>query len=154
MTVLDQPNIIARDFDATVEFYRRLGMELKEAPGSHGIRHAEAQLENGTRLEIDNGNLARIYNAAWRKPQGSSRAHEPDRRVAQAMAARRSARIGLIFDAHGLEALRAIAPVSAVRGNNDRGAWARGPHVSGRSHRPKIEERAGSSIRARIEELP
>jgi catechol 2,3-dioxygenase-like lactoylglutathione lyase family enzyme len=74
MTVLDQLNIIARDFDATVEFYRRLGMELKEAPGSHGIRHAEAQLENGTRLEIDNGNLARIYNAAWRKPQGSSRA--------------------------------------------------------------------------------
>ena len=108
-------------------------------------------------------------------------------------------RIGLISDTHGLlrpealkflrgaehiihagdigdpailEALRAIAPVTAVRGNNDRGAWARAladretfavgevricvVHdlndariarcrvlVSGHSHKPKIEERGG-----------
>jgi hypothetical protein len=109
-------------------------------------------------------------------------------------------RIGLISDTHGLlrpealrflrgsdriihggdigdpailEALRAIAPVTAVRGNNDRDAWARalrdvevlkvervsvcvvhdvkvlrdaGEHrvvVSGHSHKPKIEERDG-----------
>jgi putative phosphoesterase len=31
---------------------------------------------------------------------------------------------GDICDASVLEALRAIAPVTAVRGNNDRGAWA------------------------------
>lgn len=108
-------------------------------------------------------------------------------------------RIGLISDTHGLlrpealkflrgsdhiihagdigdgvilEALRAIAPVTAVRGNNDRGGWAQQlglvetltvdkvaigvvhelkdlPRiacrvvVSGHSHRPKIEERDG-----------
>ena len=109
-------------------------------------------------------------------------------------------RIGLISDTHGLlrpeavrflrgsdriihggdigdpailEALRAIAPVTAVRGNNDRDAWARalrdlevlkiervsvcvvhdvkelrdaGGHrvvVSGHSHKPKIEQRDG-----------
>jgi putative phosphoesterase len=108
-------------------------------------------------------------------------------------------RIGLISDTHGLlrpealaylrgsdriihggdigdpailEALRAIAPVVAVRGNNDRGAWARRLRdaaslkidavrvcvvhdlheftgekcrvvISGHSHRPKIEERDG-----------
>lgn len=154
------------------------------------------------------------------------------------MASGRTARVGLISDTHGLlrpealaylrgsdriihggdigdrtilEALRAIAPVTAVRGNNDRDAWARGLHhmefleigglricvvhdlkeleaatkcrvvVSGHSHKPKIEERdgvlyvnpgsagprrftlpvaagelriAGSSVRARIKELP
>ena len=72
-----------------------------------------------------------------------------------------------------LEALRALAPVTAVRGNNDRGGWARAvPHtanlqvdelaihvlhdvkelrlprgvrvvVSGHSHKPRIEERDG-----------
>ncbi|HEX7054504.1 MAG TPA: metallophosphoesterase family protein [Burkholderiales bacterium] len=108
-------------------------------------------------------------------------------------------RIGLISDTHGLlrpealaylrgsdriihagdigdpailEALRAIAPLTAVRGNNDRGAWARHLRdaerlmaggvricvvhdvkafggeacrvvVAGHSHQPRIEERDG-----------
>ena len=109
-------------------------------------------------------------------------------------------RVGLISDTHGLlrpealrflrgsdlivhggdvgdpailDALRAIAPVTAVRGNNDRDAWARALRevevlkvervsicvvhdlkalreadahrvvVSGHSHKPKIEERDG-----------
>ena len=79
---------------------------------------------------------------------------------------------GDIGDAAILEALSAIAPLTAVRGNNDRDAWARGlkdvEHVelggvrvcvvhdlkefageacrvvvSGHSHKPKIEERDG-----------
>lgn len=110
-----------------------------------------------------------------------------------------STRVGLISDTHGLlrpealeflrgsahiihggdigdpailEALRAIAPVTAVRGNNDQDAWAKGLRdvalvqigevricvvhdvrafrakdcrvvVSGHSHKPKIEERDG-----------
>jgi putative phosphoesterase len=79
---------------------------------------------------------------------------------------------GDIGDAAILEALRAIAPLTAVRGNKDRDAWARGLKdverhelggvricvvhdvkelageacrvvVSGHSHKPKIEERDG-----------
>lgn len=79
---------------------------------------------------------------------------------------------GDIGDPAILEALRALAPVTAVRGNNDQDAWARGLReaelvrigevricvvhdvkafgaggcrvvVSGHSHRPKIEERDG-----------
>lgn len=113
--------------------------------------------------------------------------------------ARHGLRIGLISDTHGLlrpqafaylrgsdhiihagdigdpailEALRTIAPVTAVRGNNDRGSWAKALRerevlelgntricvvhdvhdfggeacrvvVSGHSHRPKIEEKGG-----------
>jgi hypothetical protein len=110
------------------------------------------------------------------------------------------ARVGLISDTHGLlrpealaylrgadhivhagdigtpeilEALRALAPVTAVRGNNDRGRWARAVPssanfqiddvaihvlhdveqlrlhpgvrvvVSGHSHKPRVEERDG-----------
>ena len=113
--------------------------------------------------------------------------------------ASRARRIGLISDTHGLlrpealeylagsdhivhggdigdpailEALRAIAPVTAVRGNNDRGAWAKHLRdtealrigavricvvhdvhdfaggechvvVSGHSHKPQVERRDG-----------
>src|SRR6185503_7380966 len=37
---------------------------------------------------------------------------------------------GDVCDAGVLDALRAIAPVTAVRGNNDRGAWAAGVRES------------------------
>jgi putative phosphoesterase len=80
---------------------------------------------------------------------------------------------GDICGAEVLEALAALAPLTAVRGNNDRGDWARRLHetetidlagvtihvvhdlkdlvlppaaqvvVSGHSHKPKLEERAG-----------
>lgn len=79
---------------------------------------------------------------------------------------------GDIGDPAILAALRALAPLTAVRGNNDRGAWARKLRlretlelgrlsicvvhelkdlkgaewrvvVSGHSHKPKIEERGG-----------
>jgi hypothetical protein len=41
--------------------------------------------------------------------------------------------VGVIADTHGLvrpEALAALAPVTAVRGNNDRGAWAERLHAT------------------------
>ena len=72
--VLNQLNLIARDFDATLAFYRRLGVEIPEHPSPGGIRHAETTLANGFVLEFDDLALARTYNAAWRRPGGSSRA--------------------------------------------------------------------------------
>lgn len=72
--VLDQLNIVARDFDATLAFYRRLGAAFGDAPESHGIRHADAKLPNGVNLEVDNEALARIYNSGWRRGESASRA--------------------------------------------------------------------------------
>lgn len=71
---LNQLNIVAGDFDATIEFYRRLGLDVAEVPRSpDGIRHAKTHLPNGFLLEFDNPVLARLYNAAWRRPEGSGR---------------------------------------------------------------------------------
>lgn len=71
---LNQLNIVAGDFDVMIEFYRRLGLNIAEAPRSpEGIRHAKTQLPNGFLLEFDNPVLARMYNAAWRRPEGSGR---------------------------------------------------------------------------------
>lgn len=72
--VLNQLNLVTRDFDATVAFYRRLGVPVPDAFASpDGIRHAEHAMQGGVTLEFDNSGLARIYNAAWRRPEGSSR---------------------------------------------------------------------------------
>jgi uncharacterized glyoxalase superfamily protein PhnB len=73
--VLNQLDIVSRDFDASMAFYRRLGVELADASGPDGeIRHAEVTLSNGFVLHIDNEHLAGVYNAAWRRTGGSSRA--------------------------------------------------------------------------------
>lgn len=73
--VLNQLNIVARDFAATLDFYRRLGVNVPDGFASpEGIRHAEVTLSNGFVLEFDNLALARVYNAAWRTPAGSGRA--------------------------------------------------------------------------------
>ena len=75
--VLNQLNIVAKDLDATIEFYRRLGVDVNlvgDAESSDGIRHGETTLLNGFVLEFDNHVLARMYNAAWRRNEGSSRA--------------------------------------------------------------------------------
>ena len=95
--ILNQLNIVARDFDATVAFYRRLGVDVPDGfAGDDGARHSEAKLANGFTLEFDNATLARVYNAAWRRPGGSSRAligfslptrEAVDRRYAELIAA-------------------------------------------------------------------
>jgi catechol 2,3-dioxygenase-like lactoylglutathione lyase family enzyme len=72
--ILNQLNLVARDFDETLAFYRRLGLEIPERPAPGGTRHAEVRLTNGFVLEFDNEPLARSYNAGWRRPGGSSRA--------------------------------------------------------------------------------
>ena len=72
--VLNQLNLVAHDFDATLAFYRRLGVEIEVHSSQGGIRHAETILGNGFVLELDDLALARTYNAAWRRQGGSSRA--------------------------------------------------------------------------------
>jgi uncharacterized glyoxalase superfamily protein PhnB len=72
---LDQVNLVCADFDATLCFYRELGLSVREAPPSpDGIRHATAQMPGGIQLDFDNRPLARLYNAAWRSgvPDGAA----------------------------------------------------------------------------------
>lgn len=94
--VLNQLNLVTRDFDATLAFYRKLGLDVPSDPGHDGIRHTGVTLPNGFTLDFDNEKLASIYNAAWRGPVGSSRAligfgvatrEEVDARYAELVAA-------------------------------------------------------------------
>lgn len=69
----NQLNIIAKDFDKTLEFYRRLGIDVPDGVNPpDGTRHTTMTLANGIVFELDNQVLAKIYNAGWRRPEGSS----------------------------------------------------------------------------------
>lgn len=75
---LNQLNLVCRDVDATLAFYRTLGLQIHEAPrGSDGIRHARAILPEGFLLEFDNETLARVYNAGWRQDAGDPYTRSP-----------------------------------------------------------------------------
>jgi uncharacterized glyoxalase superfamily protein PhnB len=66
-----QVNIVAKSFDATLEFYRLAGLEIPEPMAQPpGALHVTAKAEGGVVLEIDNEHLGRIYNAGVRSKTG------------------------------------------------------------------------------------
>jgi catechol 2,3-dioxygenase-like lactoylglutathione lyase family enzyme len=72
----DQVNLVVRDMDAALAFYRRLGVAIHDGgewpPGS-GARHVEADSPGGARFELDNRPMAAIWHAGWRSGSEGSR---------------------------------------------------------------------------------
>jgi catechol 2,3-dioxygenase-like lactoylglutathione lyase family enzyme len=70
-TVLNQVNIVSGNVDASIEFYRRLGVEIprdavwRTDSGAHHV-NAAADGVGGKSLEIDSAALAPHWNAGWR----------------------------------------------------------------------------------------
>jgi catechol 2,3-dioxygenase-like lactoylglutathione lyase family enzyme len=68
---LDQLNLVVDDMEATLAFYRRLGLTVDtpgEWPPGSGALHAEVHQPDGVRVEFDNVAMARIWHAGWRDP--------------------------------------------------------------------------------------
>jgi uncharacterized glyoxalase superfamily protein PhnB len=63
-------NIVAQDFDATLAFYRTLGVDIsfeKVWRTDSGPHHSEGvDMGAGAEIEIDSVALARVYNAGYR----------------------------------------------------------------------------------------
>jgi uncharacterized glyoxalase superfamily protein PhnB len=71
--VVAKINIVARDFDKTLNFYRLLGLEIPDPKTQPpGALHAPAEGNEGVHFALDNEHLARIYSAAWRKGSQTS----------------------------------------------------------------------------------
>jgi len=69
--VFDQVNLVVADMDATLAFYRRLGLDVDDSfgewpPGS-GARHVDVRFPSGVRLEFDNVPMAKLWHAGWRE---------------------------------------------------------------------------------------
>lgn len=57
-------DLVAHDYDATVAFYRRLGVDVDDGPPGE-IRHAHLDFGE-IQIHIDNEHLAGLYNSSWR----------------------------------------------------------------------------------------
>ncbi len=67
---LDQLNLVVRDIDASLDFYRRLGIE---PAGGTGGPHVEFELAGGLTLEMDTVEEAAIWHAGVRAEPASRR---------------------------------------------------------------------------------
>ena len=60
--VLSQLNVIVRDMDATLAFYRGLGFVIDAEPGAS---HVELPLANGLVVEFDDAGSVAMWDSGW-----------------------------------------------------------------------------------------
>jgi uncharacterized glyoxalase superfamily protein PhnB len=73
-TEFAQVDVIASDVGATVEFYRRLGVDVpQEAVWMHGgePHHVEVKMPNGAAIGIDSRTLTKSYDTVWPDQSGT-----------------------------------------------------------------------------------
>jgi catechol 2,3-dioxygenase-like lactoylglutathione lyase family enzyme len=63
-------NVVVQDMDATLAFYRRLGVTVPEGDDAAGP-HVQIRMPGGLSLELDTGESARLWHAGWRADPGS-----------------------------------------------------------------------------------
>ncbi|MDP9333242.1 MAG: VOC family protein [Actinomycetota bacterium] len=63
--VLNQINLVVRDIDAMIEFYRRLGLEIQPMPPPWDRHHRTFSTPDGLDLELDSLQSARQWNQGW-----------------------------------------------------------------------------------------
>jgi catechol 2,3-dioxygenase-like lactoylglutathione lyase family enzyme len=74
--VLDLLDLVARDMDATIAFYRRLGLDIPESAiwrTPSGAHHVDLELPNGFHLHFDSIPLAKSFDRGWSEEGGGGR---------------------------------------------------------------------------------
>jgi catechol 2,3-dioxygenase-like lactoylglutathione lyase family enzyme len=66
---LNQISLVVRDMDATVAFYRRLGLEINAEAGAF---HVNVTLSNGMRLDFDSTSFVPQWDSGWNGSTGGS----------------------------------------------------------------------------------
>lgn len=67
---LDQFNLVVSDMEATVAFYRRLGLTIPDPDEAFQAHHRNASLPGGIDLDIDSVTFARHWDQGWRGGMG------------------------------------------------------------------------------------
>jgi len=71
--LLNQLDLVVRDIDLALAFYRRLGLDIPESAvwrTASGGHHVDVTLSNGFHLHIDSVALAKSFDAGWREVAG------------------------------------------------------------------------------------
>ncbi len=63
--VLDQLNIVVRDMDAAVDFYRRLGIEIPETLAEWQTHHRTAATSGEVSLDLDSTAFTPQWDSGW-----------------------------------------------------------------------------------------
>ncbi len=72
--VLNQLDLVVRDIDATVAFYRRLGLGIPDSAiwrTASGAHHMDLNLPNGFHLHFDSVALTKSFNCGWPEAPGT-----------------------------------------------------------------------------------
>lgn len=68
---LDQLNIVSGDVEASIAFYRRLGVDIPEtrvwrtSTGAHHVSAIEADSSEAATLDLDSATFAQKWNTGW-----------------------------------------------------------------------------------------
>jgi catechol 2,3-dioxygenase-like lactoylglutathione lyase family enzyme len=61
----NQVNLVVRDMDAAVDFYRRLGVKIDDPPAPWDRHHRTAAMPEGLDLDLDSREFAVTWNQGW-----------------------------------------------------------------------------------------
>jgi catechol 2,3-dioxygenase-like lactoylglutathione lyase family enzyme len=64
--ILDQINLVVSDMEASVRFYRRLGVTIPDTAPEFQAHHRSAQQPSGIDFDIDSVEFARHWDKGWR----------------------------------------------------------------------------------------
>ena len=70
---LNQIDLVVRDMEASMAFYRALGVEIPETAiwrTASGAHHVDLAMPGGLIVHLDSHALARVYDRGWREPTG------------------------------------------------------------------------------------
>lgn len=67
---LDQINLVVTDMEATVRFYRRLGLDIPDTDPTFQHHHRFARLPGEIDFDIDSVEFARHWDKGWRSGAG------------------------------------------------------------------------------------
>ncbi|HEY6598915.1 MAG TPA: VOC family protein [Pseudomonadales bacterium] len=71
---LDLLDLVTADMDATIAFYRALGVTIPDSAiwrTPSGAHHVDLTMPGGLNIHFDSPALAKVYNKGWRKPTGA-----------------------------------------------------------------------------------
>jgi uncharacterized glyoxalase superfamily protein PhnB len=72
--VLNQLDLVVRDIEAALAFYRRVGLQIPDHAvwrTTSGAHHVDLHLPNGFTLHLDSVALARSFNSGWPQLAGT-----------------------------------------------------------------------------------
>jgi len=71
---LNQLDLVVRDMEATIAFFRALGVEIPEQAiwrTPTGAHHVDITMPGGLIVHFDSAALAKVYDRGWREPSGT-----------------------------------------------------------------------------------